>query len=549
MSQNTNLFYSLYSNSNKVQNSGYKCQSAIDENDTSFDITVGSTGDGGSGAFGSITDSNGKTLANIDLSSIHADGITQYNSETRILQPYSCCLLQGQEYGLACASYFFKIPQKLKDTEEYEKYVACDFDIIYNNFAPCRLHVSTTPDGDNNFIDLVNDELLNNNVEINVSLQEIEDSCDKKKYEYLVFTSEKTGYFYYVNNLKLTPKFQSENLPYSPFSKALSGLKAIIYDFIEQYHPVKKDEIYDETTYEVDCDLYKWLINNYQDATDTLNAFKKALEILQKIEKGLIPEEEIDDYLEEVNRLIEYTPWNDAIIDAYDVKNMQIIYNIVEAIKALINESKDYYQDLYWLKEDIRKRIPLMKYPNGAFRGIVVIPEWPVNNSEDYEYSSLWINHVKSYVKLYKATKEGQYIAKNYGVLSNATLMYEQDNLKKEMPKYSGIQSNVQCQNCIQDGWNDLDTDYIDPYRPDQSIYDDIMYMGQNCYANKRNIIGIFRYMQYVNENDLWNKVGQAYIIIGNKDNVQSKDKNLPTSLIIYNPNPVPIRIKYFIFS
>ena len=33
----------------------------------------------------------------------------------------------------------------------------------------------------------------------------------------------------------------------------------------------------------------------------------------------------------------------------------------------------------------------------------------------------------------------------------------------------------------------------------------------------------------YVNENKLWNKVGQAYIIVGNKDDVQSKDKNLPT--------------------
>lgn len=37
-------------------------------------------------------------------------------------------------------------------------------------------------------------------------------------------------------------------------------------------------------------------------------------------------------------------------------------------------------------------RIPVMKYPNGAFRGIVLIPDWP--EAEDYEYSTLYINHV-----------------------------------------------------------------------------------------------------------------------------------------------------------
>lgn len=89
----------------------------------------------------------------------------------------------------------------------------------------------------------------------------------------------------------------------------------------------------------------------------------------------------------------------------------------------------------------------------------------------------------------------------------------------------------------------------MDPYRPEHSVYEDTVYMGQNCYAHKKNIIGLFRYMQYVNENKLWNKVGQCYMIIGNEDDPQSQDKNLPTSLLVYNPNPCPIRIKYLIFS
>ena len=81
MSTNKNLFYNLYSTSNNVVKAGYTCTSVIDENDTSFDITTNING----GSAGTITDSNGNTLASIDLSDLHISGITQYNSETRIL--------------------------------------------------------------------------------------------------------------------------------------------------------------------------------------------------------------------------------------------------------------------------------------------------------------------------------------------------------------------------------------------------------------------------------------------------------------------------------
>jgi len=65
--KNKNLFYQLYSHSNDVVNSGYVCSSAVDEADTSFDI---------SNSTAEITDSNGDTLASVDLSAIHADNLT-----------------------------------------------------------------------------------------------------------------------------------------------------------------------------------------------------------------------------------------------------------------------------------------------------------------------------------------------------------------------------------------------------------------------------------------------------------------------------------------
>lgn len=60
------------------------CSSAVDEKDTSFDIT---------GSDGVITDSNGDAVASIPLSDIHADGITEYYTETKIIGPQSAYLL------------------------------------------------------------------------------------------------------------------------------------------------------------------------------------------------------------------------------------------------------------------------------------------------------------------------------------------------------------------------------------------------------------------------------------------------------------------------
>ena len=76
---NKNLFYSLYSHSQEKLNPGYVCSTAVDETAVSFDIQ---------GSDGVITDSNGSTLSTIDLSAVHAAGLTQYNTETRIIQPY-----------------------------------------------------------------------------------------------------------------------------------------------------------------------------------------------------------------------------------------------------------------------------------------------------------------------------------------------------------------------------------------------------------------------------------------------------------------------------
>ena len=81
------------------------------------------------------------------------------------------------------------IPKQLKETEGYEKYIDCDFDVIYNNFAPKRFHIHTAADGQTSFIKEINDAFQKYNILVSVSIQNEVDEIDGHTYEYLVFLS------------------------------------------------------------------------------------------------------------------------------------------------------------------------------------------------------------------------------------------------------------------------------------------------------------------------------------------------------------------------
>ena len=601
---NKNLFYSLYSHSQEKLNPGYVCNTAVDETAVSFDIQ---------GSDGVITDSNGSTLSTIDLSAVHAAGLTQYNTETRIIQPYSCCLLQGQEYGLANAAYYFLIPKHFQETEDYEKYCNVELDVVYNNFTPEVFHVSVKANERDSIADLLNDAFDKNNINVSVSLQCLEDPKDKVIKEYLVFMAQEEGYFYFIMNLKLLPVKASEDCPYSPFSNVIDDLREVIYNFLIQYHPVLKDEEYDEETYQIDCDLYTWLLKNYKEAIEQLDNFSSAIECIlgsnddyygndepfeptintdpideennnednteetneseqpnsseenteepeneedsgESEETPVRPhysgitedmtDEEINEIIEMANSFIEGTVFDNKIFDNYDTNNLDIIKNILLAIRAIQDQYDEYFPTQMWLIEDKHRRIPLMKYPNGAFRGIVLVPDFP--RDSDYEYSSLWINHVKDMVTLYKETDDGHYTKKNYGVLSNATLMNEDKDRQ-----HKHVCSNISMVTALEDGWEEITGCHCDDtaYNITNKEYDDTIYMGRSTYSKKDDVIGLFRYIQYVNDEHNWLNIGDLYIAIGKEDDPNSKTKNLPTSLLIYNPNSIPVRIKYMIFS
>lgn len=156
------------------------------------------------------------------------------------------------------------------------------------------------------------------------------------------------------------------------------------------------------------------------------------------------------------------------------------------------------------------------------------------------------------------------------GVMSNA--MFKQEAHLCSSNNHNGshtvFQSNRQLKTDIQDGWdNALDNpgdvwtapDWTHKDNPThKGSYDfgnhpehnnDIVYLGESCYSDKTKIMGLYRYMDYVTENHQWMKVGEAYMAVGKADNPQSVIHNLLSSVMIYNPNDIPVRIKYLIFS
>lgn len=77
----------------------------------------------------------------------------------------------------------------------------------------------------------------------------------------------------------------------------------------------------------------------------------------------------------------------------------------------------------------------------------------------------------------------------------------------------------------------------------------DDLSVGQHQQKRNGDVISMTNYIKYLNDNNLWTKFGHLYAVIGKNDDPQLHTKNFVTSVIVYNPNNIPIRIKYLTFS
>lgn len=611
--ENKNLFYKLYSTSNDVTSSGFKCSSSVDEGDTSFDITDDEA---------QITDSNGDELAGIDLSEIHADELTEYSTETKILQPNSAYLLQGPDMGEAFKSQWFRVCE-LQTYELYDHYCNIAFDILYKqNNKRYNIHINTykrrTTYGP--FTELAQQMLNILKVPVTISIKQYDDNRfnDSLK-DYVVFESTQQGYDFMVRNVALFPIMCDDDnadgsegdYDDSPFKGPNMDLEWLTWLF-EKFQPRKKGDKSERDTekvnykYEIDCGIYKEFVTIVQDVLTDFNTFIYELEIIKKYflvlfnEYGeCIDEQALEELAGQYPEIYDKYFSEDSILSEYN------IHDLVEMFDYIMNyifSSK--INGPHFLLEDLNKRVNAFKYPNGAMRGIVIVPDWP--ETEDADYKVLLVNHVADQVETmipvkveslrryfgedinsqYRATLYERAIATvkiNALIPEEKTLYIEDENALplNDITSNDGfttsfdyldiagydmaefVENNFHRKDMQvrpKGVWSDAHIQYHDPKvyvdnnTDDPNIWENqpnkARCMFVDTHDNTKQIqIGLYKYMNYLTENDLWLHVGQGYIIVGNKDSKSDNVKNLVKSVLIYNPNDIPIRIKYMIFA
>ena len=238
-------------------------------------------------------------------------------------------------------------------------------------------------------------------------------------------------------------------------------------------------------------------------------------------------------------------------------------------------------------------------------KGCIVIPEWP--NTDEVENMVLLMHHVSDKVeisvpvkvedlnKYFKGNVVSKYTTRLYekavahvqinALIPDEKVLYIEDDTNLplnditsndgfstsfdefQLPGYDTNQFIMndfhriplaQNKSQWQDG-NDIDFHNPDLYIDKQNIDDPDIWENNPNKVNVNYIdsheslsvkyIGLYKYMEYLSKNDLWLRVGDAYMITGKNDDPDSNVKNLLSSLIIYNPNPYPIKVKYMIFS
>lgn len=195
------------------------------------------------------------------------------------------------------------------------------------------------------------------------------------------------------------------------------------------------------------------------------------------------------------------------------------------------------------------------KYPNGAFKGILVKVTYPKFNDDaiaGYQ-RSLKINHIRDYIYVYKPISE----CSSDGTISVNDSLYEKI-------KFDIIGSYVNPEEINNNGWIEggiyftnsamnLGSSNVNSNNSDNGW---ISAIGTNYntntwisgVANYENQLGLYGYLKWVEANDMWTNIGPFYSIITSDDSPNNNIKNFANSLIIFNPNDFPVKIDYLIF-
>lgn len=189
------------------------------------------------------------------------------------------------------------------------------------------------------------------------------------------------------------------------------------------------------------------------------------------------------------------------------------------------------------LKEDVSRRISFMKYPNGAYKGVIIRPTYPMFNDSAVE------EHLKSVMMA--TLPQWKSLSTNCIDISNM----EDFTSDVDFVKYTadGRAYIEVCTNqgltCALNGvyTEDQDGNLIELYiNPDEK--------GDNesdIDASYKNFSSVREYMSFIGANNLWQPIGDFYSCLGAVDNLVSMRNGFHSAVVLFNPNFFPVEVSY----
>lgn len=493
----TDLFSKYYNNPTKSYiYTNLTCNGASAD-EISFDITDSA---------GVISD-NENVLSSLGLEGVHVP-LTQYTTDMRIINPYEILYIRGIDRGASYMSKSYKICCNNAIYEDWIYDSGITFVIRCTDGKSLKRTYIIKACGDINtdktFIDVCQEILDSYSIPVNITIEDKE----------ITFTSTNLGYEFWIAHILLWQKKRDPS----------TGV------YIDT--DVQLNEIID--------DIFKEVIEN------------------TKFSFGFN-----DEYIAE-HGFVEDSAF--MTINTYMAKisnsNYEHIYHALTMLNGFLDEfavknyPEEYNVNCYFLYEDFLRYVPAYKYKNGAMKGCLVVPTYPVYDADDvYDYQrALRIVHIEDRVEDFLLPSKLDYynvplyIRVIRDVVDSFSTRSEYDTyckwcknfkpwiLSDEIP---GPSFNIDEEKCepVNGDWTQ---ESIPVKTMMNSIYEDEML---------EDFMGLYGYCNYATKHNKWMTFGAIYARTTVDDDRSTDSRNLIPSFIIYNPNPFPVTVKYMTFS
>lgn len=492
----TDLFSKYYNNPTKSYiYTNLTCNGASAD-EISFDITDSA---------GVISD-NENVLASLGLEGIHVP-LRQYTIDMRVLNPYEILYIRGIDRGASYMSKSYKILHKEKIVSEDWMYKSgITFAIRCTDGKEVRQTYFIKACGsvidDKTFIETCQEMLDRRSIPVNVT-------CDG---DYVTFTSAQLGYEFWIAHILLWQK---------------------------KIDPSTGD-----------C----------ENPEDSLPA------VLNRLFKDIIENSKFsfgfdDSYIAE-HGFIEDNPF--TTINVYmghiSNNNYEHMYHALTMLNGfmdefnVVNYADEYGVNCFFLFEDFYRYIPAYKYKNGAMKGCLVVPTYPVYNANDiYDYQcALRVVHIEDRVEDFMLPSKLDYyniplyVRVIRDVVDSFSTRSEYDTYCKWCKNFKPwiLSDEIPGPSLqINDDWND-NSEWSHETLPVRtmlnSIYEDEM---------MKDFMGLHGYCNYATKHNRWMTFGAFYARTTVDDDPSQDTRNLIPSFILFNPNPFPVTVKYMTFS